>query len=161
MYYHEESSTNTLAIIILVVVIVEMIVWGIAAAVIAYKRGRDPIGWFFLGFGGIWFAIITLMLLPPIGGDYKRCPACAEMISVWASKCPHCSYLYKVTRPTTQTEPSVRKCPGCGAKIEEGFRQCPSCGRALPTKCESCGKGIKPEWNTCPQCGNVIRINRS
>ena len=101
VYYTGSSSSNTVAIIVLVVLIAAVIIWGIAGAVIASKRGRNPVGWFFMGAGFLFFGLFLLLLLPPLGGEYKRCPNCAQIIGIGARVCPHCQYSFQ-TRKTNQ-----------------------------------------------------------
>lgn len=155
MYYYDQGLSGW-RVLFIVLLIIELIVWGIAGGYIAFKRGRNPFLWFLLTFGGLWFSLIVLMLLPPIGGKYKKCQACAEMVGIEAYVCPHCQYsFYSAPHPTA--EENIHMCPGCGTRIEEGFEICPNCGKILRFRCGKCGRDTKVEWTTCPQCGNSLR----
>jgi uncharacterized protein YlaI len=58
-------------------------------AVIASKRGRSGIGWFFLG-TLISPLIATVVVLALDDLSKKKCPACGENIPVRAQVCPFC-----------------------------------------------------------------------
>jgi hypothetical protein len=85
---------------------------GVLCATIAHSRGRNPVGWFFLGAFFFLFAIIAVIALPSLkiaqpgyagieGGPSssyrlpdKSCPRCAETIRGAAITCRFCDYEY-------------------------------------------------------------------
>lgn len=114
----------------------------ICSAVIASKKNRNPVGWFFLGalLGPLAFivaampAIETVQAQPPItiGEDgqiiiddlTKKCLACAEIIKLEAIKCRFCGYDFDPAQVTVQIETAradrlqelsrtSKKCPIC------------------------------------------------
>lgn len=76
------------------------LVTGIAAAVIGSSKGRSWFGWFLIGFFfnviGVLVAIGVASKRPVVVADapptrnLKKCPHCAELILLEASKCKHC-----------------------------------------------------------------------
>jgi hypothetical protein len=94
------------------VFVVIWIISGIAAAMIASSKGREPVGWFI---NGLLFGIFGLIVAigmqptaqhqaqratevdrlrgtqpPPPAPDERECPFCAEWIKSEAIKCKHC-----------------------------------------------------------------------
>ena len=85
------------------------IIWLALAGVTAYfakQKGRDPVGWFILGFIFPAVGLIAVWLVNPLGVDeqksleiarkfgvsslYRKCPFCAEVVQKEAVKCKHC-----------------------------------------------------------------------
>ena len=75
--------------------IIMAIIWGIPGtigAIMASRKGRTPLGWFFLC-GLFWFPIIILAILSPtkeVPGKYRECPYCKEFVKWHATICKHC-----------------------------------------------------------------------
>jgi hypothetical protein len=82
-----------------------IIVWVIAAflglitAVIADKKGRNSVIWWFFGTALFIVALPLILILDPIegSGHKKRCPKCAEWIGRQAMVCRFCCYEYGPT----------------------------------------------------------------
>jgi len=68
------------------------IVLSIIPAVIASKKGRSGIGWFFLALfiSPLLAGIIAAAIGPVEGGNIRKCPFCSEMVKSDASVCRHC-----------------------------------------------------------------------
>jgi hypothetical protein len=69
-------------------------VFGVIAAVIAYSKGRNSLGWFVAGMFVGPFALVVAFL-PPVSreGMYTTCPACCEVIREEAGTCRYCGSL--------------------------------------------------------------------
>jgi len=67
------------------------LIFGAIAAIIAYSKGRNSLGWFLGGTFVGPFALVVVFL-PPIerAGMYASCPACREVIREDALTCRHC-----------------------------------------------------------------------
>ncbi|WP_411677499.1 SPFH domain-containing protein [Caproicibacter sp.] len=76
------------------------------------------------------------------GNVYTPCPKCKADLKEGATVCPECGYVLP------------RKCPGCGALIEnEKAKFCPECGISIIKKCLNCGQEISGAPKFCPECG--------
>lgn len=66
-------------------------VFGVVASVIAHGKGRNSLGWLFVGMFLGPFALIVAFL-PPVAreGMYVRCPSCREIIRAGAVTCRYC-----------------------------------------------------------------------
>lgn len=60
---------------------------------------------------------------------YKKCcPKCGNMIEDKDTVCPHCGYLFEVSRGLVINKV---QCPSCGSAVPETARVCPECGCRL------------------------------
>jgi hypothetical protein len=67
------------------------VLFGIAASLVAYGRGRNSLGWLVAGLVIGPFALVAALLPPrPRDGRFHRCAHCAEVISVNAHVCRYC-----------------------------------------------------------------------
>ena len=83
------------------------IVISIIPAIIANKKGRSGIGWFFLSIliSPLLAGTIAVALGPVEGGNLRKCPFCSEMAILDASVCRHCgNKLPKVEIMTDSSE---------------------------------------------------------
>jgi len=100
-------------------------------AVIASKRGREGIGWFFIGVL-ISPLLATVILFAVEDLSKRQCPACGQQIPVGAQVCPFCK-----KDLTTQSVSSAgefkpdalsKKCPDCAETIKLEALVCRFCG---------------------------------
>jgi hypothetical protein len=68
-----------------------VIIAGIVGSIIAIRKGRSPILWFFLC-AIVPLLIAVIIVLPPLVSKRytKTCPYCAEIIKEDAKFCKHC-----------------------------------------------------------------------
>ncbi|MBI4284155.1 MAG: hypothetical protein HY663_06780 [Chloroflexi bacterium] len=75
-----------------------LLVMGLAAllalipAVIAHRRGRNPVLWWLFGLFLFVVALPLVLVLNP--RNVKRCPDCAELIKSEATKCRFCGHVF-------------------------------------------------------------------
>lgn len=82
---------------------------------------------------------------PECGDAYRPCAFCGADMKTGATACQECGKA--IPNP----------CPKCGEPIEsEKAKFCPECGESLVKKCAGCGAKINGNPKFCPECGNKI-----
>ncbi len=126
--------------------IVIWILFGIGAALAAASKGRNAVGWFFLGLllgpFAILFALLTKRLqgtetmktnprvttspgLPSsLSDEQKACPSCAESIKLEAKKCRFCGE--KLDEAKVEQDIQTRR--DYLTRLSQGEKQCRRCG---------------------------------
>ena len=111
------------------------VISGIAAAMIASSKGREPVGWFVIGLlFGILGLIVAIGMQPtaqhqaqraseverlrgtpvPPAPDQRKCPYCAEWIRAEAIKCKHCGSDLSDAPAAPLPPPVTRRVPSDG-----------------------------------------------
>jgi hypothetical protein len=119
-----------------------LVVWllfGVASAIVASKRGRSGCGWFALGFllgpFGLLFAFVASPNQSRVdhdalkAGTLKKCPSCAELIRQEAVKCRYCGSSVGSNSPAGAAE--TWRCPKCSTVNSSRVYQCGKCGYSL------------------------------
>lgn len=121
-------------------IIIFGIITGIFCTSIAKVKGRDPNGWFWLGFFFSWIAVIIVAILPSIPKNMGQvqCPKCLGWIDKKASICMHCKTSVYTENVVTDSQPKV-------SNDQEKMKQCPQCA-----------EWIKDEAKKCRYCGSDI-----
>ena len=50
----------------------------------------------------------------------------------------------------------MKRCPKCGASIDDNHKFCSSCGEKITNVCSSCGKPVSEDDNFCTSCGTKL-----
>lgn len=80
----------------MLMVLVVAFVFAAVASIIAHGKGRNSLGWFIAGLLIGPFALVVAFLRPVVReGQYKGCPACAEVIMEEAHRCRHCGFNFE------------------------------------------------------------------
>ena len=77
----------------LLILLLPAVISGFVCASLASKKGRDGLGWFFVGFFFLPIAIPFALIASPVREkmeSMKVCDSCKERINAEASKCPYC-----------------------------------------------------------------------
>ena len=98
-------------------------------AVVAAKRGRSGVGWFFIG-TLISPLIATIVVVAIENLSKKRCEACGEQIPVAAHVCPFCKKKNVSEKIPSEFTPDdlAKKCPSCAEHIKLEALVCRFCG---------------------------------
>lgn len=69
------------------------IIAAVVTSVIAqWSKGRSGIGWFLIGLGAPFIALIAVIFIPKLATPetHVKCPDCKELVLKEASVCKHC-----------------------------------------------------------------------
>lgn len=65
-----------------------------------------------------------------------------------------------INQPPQQPQLGGKKCPKCGANVDQNAKFCPECGYNFSSsesmKCPYCGKDIPKNSKFCPECGKPL-----
>ena len=61
-----------------------------------------------------------------------------------------------MNQPAPEAKPTGKKCPECGAEVQDGVNFCPNCGHKMVATCPKCGGEIIPGAKFCPNCGEKL-----
>jgi DNA-directed RNA polymerase subunit RPC12/RpoP len=102
----------------------------IATGIVANSKGRDGIGWFFIGLIPIVGLVIALVASKDGPNRLeKQCPFCAEFIKIEAKVCKHCGRDLPGWEAMEDDDDVRISCPKCGYSFFsfDGF-ECKKCG---------------------------------
>jgi hypothetical protein len=151
-----------------------LLVWllfGVASAIVASNKGRSGFGWFLLGIllgpFGLIFALIVSKIerpadpyipLPALTADQfldqetKKCPHCAEVIKLEATKCRFCLETFdpdQVAREVAAHRTQVE------AMLAAGRQFCSGCRRWDVVPYAMLPDGGHGPW--CPNCKRPVQ----
>ena len=109
-----------------------LLIWllfGVVTAVVASNKGRNGLGWFFLGMLLGPFGFILSLVVSKnehaaekevlASGTMKKCPFCAELVKAEAKICKHCGKYFPSDIPTDDLSP--RNTPIAQPNWDKGF----------------------------------------
>ena len=125
-------------------------------AVVAAKRGRSGVGWFFIGIL-ISPLIATIIVVAIEDLSKKRCEACGQQIPVAAHVCPFCKKDFTEKRAfasppvwtTDEFRPDslTKKCPACAETIKLEALVCRFCSHKFePAEVQAAIKQAKSDF---------------
>jgi len=81
-------------ILALVFILICAVLPGLIAAILAHRKGRSSLLWFFLSalFPGFILLVIFLKPAGTVENRWRECPACREFIHWEALVCRHCDF---------------------------------------------------------------------
>lgn len=123
------------------------ICFGIACAKIAASKGRDAVGWFFLGALLGPFGLIFALLAGKEGAakGERKCPFCAEFIKAEARVCKHCGrdlVAQDDQEDDQEDEENQRDVASRWVIMKDSGKTCGRCGtpnKMSATACKRCG----------------------
>ena len=103
-----------------------MLVAGIVGGVLAKNKNRSMGGWA-IGCFLMPIFIVILLVLKPLSGEKRNCPACGKEVPIESKRCDCGKELPKI-KPVTE---AIKKCPSCAETIKAEAKVCRYCGREI------------------------------